>query len=49
MTELHGGTLELRSSLGIGPTVTVHFPADRLCAIADEPNVNPLGRAMGTA
>ena len=36
MAELHEGSLELRSSLGIGTTVTVHFPASRLWAPADQ-------------
>jgi len=30
LMELHGGTLELESALGIGTTVTVAFPAERL-------------------
>ncbi|MBP2297795.1 signal transduction histidine kinase/CheY-like chemotaxis protein [Azospirillum picis] len=30
LVELHGGRLELRSSLGIGTTVTVRLPPDRL-------------------
>ncbi len=30
LTELHGGSLELRSQPGIGTTVTVRFPADRI-------------------
>ncbi len=29
-TELHGGTLELDSTLGVGTTVTVRFPAERV-------------------
>lgn len=49
MTELHGGTLELRSSLGIGTTVTVHFPAERLCPVEDEPVEGEQARATGTA
>jgi PAS domain S-box-containing protein len=30
LVELHGGTLELESELGIGTTVTVRFPLDRV-------------------
>ncbi|SMF91480.1 Signal transduction histidine kinase [Azospirillum oryzae] len=30
LVELHGGTLELRSTLGVGTTVTVRLPASRL-------------------
>ena len=30
--EAHDGTLELRSELGAGTTVTVRFPADRIVA-----------------
>ena len=30
LTELHGGTLELRSRVGEGTTVIVHFPAERV-------------------
>ena len=30
MAELHGGTLELDSEVGVGTTVTVTFPAERL-------------------
>jgi signal transduction histidine kinase len=29
-TEIHGGTFTLESSVGIGTTVTVHMPAERL-------------------
>lgn len=31
-TELHGGSLDLQSELGIGTTVTVRFPAERIIA-----------------
>jgi PAS domain S-box-containing protein len=30
LTELHGGTLELASEVGVGTTVTMAFPADRV-------------------
>ena len=35
MIELHGGTLRLDSTLGVGTTVTVAFPAERVMGIAD--------------
>ena len=34
--ELHGGTLDLQSELGIGTTVSVRFPASRIMGIEDE-------------
>jgi signal transduction histidine kinase len=30
MIELHGGTLDLRSGLGLGTTAVIAFPPDRL-------------------
>jgi signal transduction histidine kinase len=30
MVELHGGTLDLQSEVGVGTTVTVRFPAARI-------------------
>lgn len=30
LVELHGGTFELQSKLGVGTTATVHFPAERM-------------------
>ncbi|CAK0743798.1 hypothetical protein WCLP8_1430035 [uncultured Gammaproteobacteria bacterium] len=30
LTELHGGTLELQSMVGVGTTILVHFPAERV-------------------
>ncbi|MGH6948730.1 MAG: ATP-binding protein [Kiloniellales bacterium] len=35
LVELHGGTLRLESELGVGTTVTVSFPADRIGAAED--------------
>ena len=37
MIELHGGKIEMSSDLGIGTTVTLHFPPERTgaCPIAD--------------
>jgi signal transduction histidine kinase len=30
--ELHGGTMDLQSEVGVGTTVTVRFPAERIVA-----------------
>ncbi len=30
LTELHGGSLDLQSEVGVGTTVTVRFPAERV-------------------
>lgn len=38
LTELHGGELELFSQKGIGTTVTVIFPAGRVCAPKENPS-----------
>jgi two-component system cell cycle sensor histidine kinase PleC len=35
LVELHGGTLDLQSTLGVGTTVTVRFPAERIIAGED--------------
>ncbi|MEE8623305.1 MAG: ATP-binding protein, partial [Alphaproteobacteria bacterium] len=32
LVEMHGGSLELESEVGVGTTVTVRFPADRVVA-----------------
>jgi PAS domain S-box-containing protein len=32
IAEMHGGTLDLQSEVGVGTTVTVRFPADRIVA-----------------
>ena len=32
LVELHGGSLDLQSTLGVGTTVTVRFPAERIIA-----------------
>ncbi len=32
IVEIHGGTLDLQSEVGVGTTVTVKFPADRIVA-----------------
>ncbi|KAA0585543.1 response regulator (plasmid) [Azospirillum oryzae] len=37
LVELHGGTLSLRSTLGVGTTVTVRLPASRLLAAESAP------------
>ncbi len=35
LVELHGGCLDLQSELGVGTTVTVRFPAERIVASLD--------------
>jgi signal transduction histidine kinase len=35
MVELHDGTLRFESNLGVGTTVTLIFPADRVIDLAD--------------
>jgi signal transduction histidine kinase len=35
LVELHGGTLDLRSEVSVGTTVTVRFPAERIVASLD--------------
>lgn len=30
LIEQHGGTLDLQSTIGVGTTVTVHLPAERV-------------------
>ncbi len=35
LVEQHGGTLDLQSKVGVGTTVTVRFPAERIVASLD--------------
>ncbi len=35
LVELHGGVLDLQSQVGVGTTVTVRFPAERIVASLD--------------
>ena len=35
LVELHGGSMDLQSDVGVGTTVTVRFPADRIVASPD--------------
>ena len=35
LVELHGGTLGLQSEVGVGTTVTVRFPAERIRTAPD--------------
>jgi signal transduction histidine kinase len=36
LVELHGGSLDLQSEVGVGTTVTVRFPAERIVASPDD-------------
>ena len=36
LAELHGGSLDLQSQIGVGTTVTVRFPAERIVAPLDD-------------
>lgn len=40
LVEMHGGSLELQSELGVGTTVTVRFPAARVVARSEEDDVS---------
>ncbi len=35
LVEMHGGILDLQSQVGVGTTVTVRFPAERIVASLD--------------
>ena len=35
LVELHGGSLDVQSRVGVGTTVTVRFPAERIVASLD--------------
>ena len=35
LVEMHGGTLDLQSEIGVGTTVTVRLPAERIVASLD--------------
>jgi len=37
LVELHGGSLDLQSAVGVGSTVTVHFPAERTIDLVRNP------------
>ena len=48
LAELHGGTLDLESRVGVGTTVTVRLPAERIVTTQypeDEPGALPMIRA----
>ena len=36
LIELHGGTLDLRSEFGVGTTVTVRLPAERIVQLMND-------------
>ncbi len=39
--KLHGGSLEIESALGVGTTVSIRFPAERVLPLADEFEADP--------
>jgi signal transduction histidine kinase len=46
MVELHGGSVAMASEVGVGTTVTMHFPADRTLAAGQ---TTPIARLSGGA
>jgi signal transduction histidine kinase len=44
LAELHGGSLDLQSQPGIGTTVTVRFPAERIIENPDATPIDPAAR-----
>ena len=48
LVELHGGSLDLQSRLGVGATVTVRFPAERVVSSPhDAKALDPADRKAG--
>lgn len=43
LVEMHGGSLDLQSHVGVGTTVTIRFPAERIVGL------RPDDKAVGTA
>ncbi len=41
--ELHGGSLELQSEIGVGTTVTVRFPATRMIGVPHDTEAQSAG------
>jgi signal transduction histidine kinase len=44
LAEMHGGSLDLQSQPGIGTTVTVRFPAERIIENPDATPIDPAAR-----
>ena len=40
--ELHGGSLDIQSGIGVGTTVTIRFPAERVLSAAEEVVLEPI-------
>jgi len=40
--ELHGGTLDIQSGIGVGTTVTIRFPAERVLSAPEEVVLEPI-------
>ncbi len=48
LVEMHGGSLDLQSQVGVGTTVTVRFPAERIVRLPhDTKAVDTAGRKAG--
>jgi two-component system cell cycle sensor histidine kinase PleC len=45
LAEMHGGSMELESEPGVGTTVTVRFPAERIIQLSDDADAAPAPRA----
>ncbi len=46
LIEMHGGSLDLQSEVGVGTTATVRLPADRIVELRDTPRVSDVGEAL---
>jgi len=45
LIEMHGGSLDLQSEVGVGTTATVRLPAERIVELPDNPRVSDVGVA----
>ena len=49
LVEMHGGSLDLQSEVGVGTTATVRLPADRIVELRDTPRDSDVGEAFSCA
>ena len=48
LVDLHGGSLDLQGQVGVGTTVTVHFPAERIVhSLRDTESMNKATKKAG--